>query len=228
MRINITRSDRATLLELARLPDGERAQFFEALNRQEPRLDPDNLIRGVVESSGIARDRVERYLAVLGTMRASCETSGVGISEFLGELKQNLQHPPDSKSPTLGLLPTDSQLDSLLRDAGHAVDIKSPFGRAVKGTTLLTDAERAYHHAKVLTDLRSIFEDAPTKSPISAIVLHTLRIAYGGGGEEDKGEFFVEMDLRDLEDLKSAVERAILKEKQIRTFFGDKIEILRL
>ena len=36
------------------------------------------------------------------------------------------------------------------------------------------------------------------------------------------------MDITDLEELKAAVDRALVKEKEIRSLFGDKVEILQM
>jgi len=70
-----------------------------------------------------------------------------------------------------------------------------------------------YCDAKILSDIRPVFGDDLSEGPISAVITHTLKLAYHEGGEHK--EFFIVMDQQDLITLFEVIDRAHEKEQAL-------------
>ncbi len=92
---------------------------------------------------------------------------------------------------------------------------------------IATGAERIFHDASIVSDIRSIFPSDVSEQPQAAVIVHTLTIEYHQDGEHRS--FFVSLSKEDLEDLKETVSRAITKEKSLQTFVkGSGIPLVEL
>jgi hypothetical protein len=76
--------------------------------------------------------------------------------------------------------------------------------------------ERIYHSCRIVTDVRPIFEDDPSKPPVSAVVVHSLQVAYHKDNRIES--FYVALDDTDLTKLKEVVDRASSKAASLRAF----------
>jgi isocitrate dehydrogenase kinase/phosphatase len=86
---------------------------------------------------------------------------------------------------------------------------------ASKAMNVVTEQERIFSHARILSDIRSIFKDDPEANPSAVAIIHTLRIHYHQSG--DLKSFFVAMDDQDLRKLKDAIDRAQKKSATLRS-----------
>src|SRR5260370_19616168 len=77
--------------------------------------------------------------------------------------------------------------------------------RASKIEQLKADHHSIFYDAKILTDLRPVF-DQPTEQPIGAIVTHTLKIIFHEAGEHK--ELYFALDADDVLTLKKIADRA--------------------
>jgi hypothetical protein len=96
--------------------------------------------------------------------------------------------------------------------------IDTPLGVSAKAMDVLSETERLYCRGRVVTDLRPIFSIDTESPPVSAVVLHTLRINYHVGQRKEIAQFFVTLEADDLRNLQSVIERAIAKEESLRSF----------
>ncbi len=83
-----------------------------------------------------------------------------------------------------------------------------------KAFRLQREGERLYCEAKVLSDMRPVFEGDGSIRPDHAVITHTLKIEYHEGAEHR--EFFVVLDNEDLVALRGVIERATLKDATLR------------
>jgi hypothetical protein len=90
------------------------------------------------------------------------------------------------------------------------------FGIISKVIDLRTDDERVFCHARILTDLRPVFGPRVEDGPRGMVVVHLLKIGYHAGSE-DHHEFFVSMDLNDLQVLRKLIDRAEAKAKSLKS-----------
>ena len=85
-----------------------------------------------------------------------------------------------------------------------------PVVLAARALNLVTEFDRVYHGARIMTDIRPVFgHDAHTGAKAAAIVA-TLKIeAHEGGG--DVRPYYFALDHTDLVELQGLVDRALVK-----------------
>lgn len=94
------------------------------------------------------------------------------------------------------------------------------FGLISKVIDLRTDDERVFCHARILTDLRPVFGSRIEDGPKGMVVVHLLKIGYHAGSEEHH-EFFVSLDMNDLQTLRNLINRAEAKAKSLKSAVTD-------
>jgi hypothetical protein len=120
---------------------------------------------------------------------------------------------------------TDLDLDeasrSNLRMRSAAILETPVFGTTGVATDLQTLNERNYQAARIVTDLRPVFQDDLAKAPDGAVIVETLQIQTWSrvGGME---LMFVSMDETDLRQLQSIIKRALDKTETLKAFIAEK------
>ena len=88
---------------------------------------------------------------------------------------------------------------------------------SVKASELRADREKIYCDARILTDIRPVFEEVVGTLPSAAIILHTLKIGFHDSNSASHKELFVALDSKDIADIKKVLERAEEKERSLRS-----------
>lgn len=80
---------------------------------------------------------------------------------------------------------------------------------SAKASDLLTEYDRIFGDARIVTDIRPIFMEDPHEMANGAIIVSTLKVQY----QDSRGvsNFYVALDTRDLVALKKVVDRALSK-----------------
>lgn len=86
---------------------------------------------------------------------------------------------------------------------------------SVKAYKLLRENNYVYKNSRIVTDIRIVFSDDLGSKNRKAILIHNLHINYMS--DKLNKEFFVSLDLDDLKDIQGQIERAIKKDKIIKT-----------
>lgn len=83
-----------------------------------------------------------------------------------------------------------------------------------KSRDVLSEYERSLYGARILTDIRPIFDVDPEEDPIDARIVHTLKLLYHEGSEHK--EFYIALQDDALDMLRDVLERADAKAKTLR------------
>ncbi|MFM2305977.1 MAG: hypothetical protein RLZZ367_646 [Bacteroidota bacterium] len=95
----------------------------------------------------------------------------------------------------------------------------------LKATALLYEYDKVFVEARIISDIRLVYNNEITNNAKNALVVHQLRIMYNESGEQRN--VIIALDGGDLESLKSAIVRAEEKEKQIRSgLYTNSLEII--
>jgi hypothetical protein len=97
-----------------------------------------------------------------------------------------------------------------------------------KARDLAEDFERALTNARILTDIRPVYNDSD--DVVGAEVIQTLRIAYDSRGDSNTDTISFALDLQDIKKLHNACARAITKAesaaKLLRYQLGDEVIVI--
>ena len=128
--------------------------------------------------------------------------------DYVSEVTQSIE---ESGSKTLKL---SIETQGVLRSRfAKILDVK-PLAVSAKATNLFFEYERSFSSARVLTDIRPIFNAKVDSPPDAAVVVHTLSVHYYQDGEHK--EFFVAVDDDDVQILLDALERAKVKARSLK------------
>lgn len=115
----------------------------------------------------------------------------------------------------------ETQKDKLRNRLLKLLAFDTPLGVSSKALDVMTEHERIFCGARILSDIRSVFAGAP-ESADAAVIIHNLQIAFHQAGQHQ--EFYFALDTNDLKELKAVIARAekktialeqILKKSQV-------------
>jgi hypothetical protein len=191
------------------LTEAQAKELISALQAEQPIYYHPTQLAGHLESR-ITIDppllaKIIRALAGLYTARTF---TGLSTSDFADVAFQAVEDK--------GLKP--SEPESWARFKENLVELLKLEGSlavASKAQDVVTEQDRIFSQARILSDVRSIFKDDPEAMPSAVAIIHTLRIHYHQSG--DLKSFFVAMDDQDLRKLKDAIDRAQKKSVTLRS-----------
>lgn len=88
---------------------------------------------------------------------------------------------------------------------------------AVKAKELQGRGERTLCDARILTDIRPVFEENIGSLPSAAIIVHTLQLGFHDSGSPSHREIYISLDSSDIREIKKVLERAEEKEKSLKS-----------
>lgn len=175
-----------------------------------------------------------------GLRRSAAESSSVpsaDLAEIMGTLVGLYFVRSRAEIPTIEFV--DDVIDALREfDTTRAVEERVPYlqsrlGRAfgidrlitiTKALELRNEHNRTFCDAKILTDLRPVFQEDPSSPPTGAVIIHTLKIEYHE--DEEHKEFFVALDRHDIATLTRVLERATAKAKSLSETLRERLAVL--
>ena len=203
------------------LPDDKIEGFLDALAKVRPQFniyDLSDEISGRLElpgdlTLGIARVLQSLYLA-RNEETGNEETTPLETfldQEVLVALK---------KAETFSAKHAEAQWASLRKFLIGALSLESTVGTAAKAGDVLTQHERIFVRARMLTDVRPIFHLDVSEKPESAVIVHMLRITQRDNLRNLTEKYFA-LDSNDIRTLKALLDRALKKEETLRSLMKD-------
>jgi hypothetical protein len=190
------------LRALAELPDDQAERLQAALTQMPARLATSRLTElvtdAIPEPPGKVRDVLEAVLSLAALLEDDGDTA---------ELSRDV-----SLSPDLEL--DDAGRERFRERVRRLLDLE-PVQLASRARDVVTEYERVFHDARVLTDLRPVFGRDAQAGAKAATVVATLKIeAHEGTGP--LSEYYFAMDHGDLLRLRAMVDRALAKTAAIK------------
>lgn len=120
---------------------------------------------------------------------------------------------------------TDLELDesgrAALRERAAAILATAVLTTTAVATDLQTQNARNYQSARIVTDLRPVFQDDVDAQPVGGVIVETLQLqTWTRAGDLEL--IFVAMDETDLRQLRSIVDRALSKTETLKAFMVEK------
>lgn len=96
-----------------------------------------------------------------------------------------------------------------------AMSLNETVGAAAKAGPVLTEHERIFEDARILTDIRPIFHPDVSEKPNAAVLVHMLRITSRDILGNRRAQY-VALDSNDVRFMKQIMDRAIKKEETLK------------
>lgn len=207
--ITIPKSARAAIRHLIHFSASDFDAFLDALSRAEPSLDQDNFWKhAAARVSGVDHGVIESILHEIFQMdsaRVDAAMDGLDLNKFAEAV---VEAAASSKSEEFPFEEGDRKIlkDRLVRifEGGKGLKI------TMKAMGVLIDQDHTFYHARIMTDIRPVFNDKGD-SVDAAVIVHNLRIHYGENS--DHKDFYVALDTSDIQSLRGVLDRADAKAK---------------
>lgn len=203
---------------------------MNALAKAGAQFNTFDLAAHVSRSMGLPRAVADGVIQILASIYLAREAQGIPLEMFLDEQVRPALNSAlamqDGKSGAKGksganaaLPPEDPEVrwTKFRKFFMATLVLDDTVGIAAKAGPVLTDHERIFVDAKILTDIRPIFHPDLSEKPNAAVIVHMLRITTRDllGGQ--KAQYFA-LDANDIRFMKHLLDRAIKKEETLSSF----------
>lgn len=213
MKLQVPPRDEPLLARFIQMAPEEVASLLQSLREEQPSLDIEELADSIANRFGLDRGQVGEVVRFLSNLSIARQAFGMPIDEFVTELRSAIE-----TAGKKNLFPGDWA--SFEATVSEALSGDNALAISSKALDTSSDNERNYCYARVLTDLRPIFRADVEQAPVAMVAVHTLKIVHHNQGEHR--DFFVTLDLKDLEQLSELLQRAIKKESSLKALMADK------
>lgn len=149
---------------------------------------------------------------LLGSLYILRTRRGLSIEDLVDGLRDAAVAEGQRQEP----LSTEPQnWEPLKRHLTDLLSLDQSLGISAKGYDIWQEQACLFCAARMLTDLRPIFGGDVKESPTAGVILHTLHLSYHEG--ETTEELFLALAPADIRELQRILERALQKEKTLRT-----------
>jgi hypothetical protein len=167
------------------------------------------LAKKLVGTPGFDEKTIDAVVRTLFAVYIVLRTNNLSsAAESAAQVVETVRKEPDVYGePPEGWDAFEHKLQQLLDD--------EVLGLSAKAVAVSSETVGHVHSVRVLTDARPIFSNDANEGPKAFAIIHTLKIDYFGEGRNR--EWFMALDGDDLENLQIAVERALEKERSLRS-----------
>jgi hypothetical protein len=197
--------------KLLELPDEKISEFLKALAGAGPRFNVYDLATEVSKRAAVPRGLTQGLLVMLGSLYITRDSKAAALETFVDEefaaaLKS---------SKVLPAKKTQQEWARLRKFLLTALSLDDTLGTSAKAGQVMTDHERIFVDARVLTDVRPIFHLDVSEKPNAAVIIHMLRITQSDK-DRNRTSLCFALDSNDIRSLKTLLDRAIQKEETLK------------
>jgi hypothetical protein len=218
MALSVPEQQRECIQKFLELPDDGIARFLQALETAGTQFNVFDLSDQIAERSELPLRLTAGIIQVLQSLYLTRDAAKPiePIDKFLdGAVFNALRDAGTFSSDN-----NDARWQTLRGFLLAALSLERTLGTAVKAGVVQTQHERIFCDARIMTDIRPIFHFDVSEKPESALLIHMLRITQrnsrdSGGRATD--DLYFALDTNDIKVLESIVDRALEKEKTLRS-----------
>ena len=219
MPLEIPNENLQTIGKIVRLPEAAIDDLVNALASTRITAEASAMAEKISDTIlSIPKEDIAEIVETLYSLYHVREFSEVRPARFVRDLVDTVLQSPD-----LGLNKVE-HASFIGKRFQRLLDIKT-LNILSKAVRLQRDVGSIFCNARIISDIRPVFGDDLPEGPISAVITHTLKLAYHEGAQHR--EFLVALDQQDLLSLMEVIERAQQKEEQMDRIL-EKLELPRL
>jgi hypothetical protein len=197
---------RTALVKFTSLLKSEAESLIEALEQAAPALMVGDVARRIAKKTEISPEIVRDVLFMLASMARARVGVGLTVEEFVDALAPSLEG-SNSTRGAKEWARTKSYLQRALSSSAIQV--------TAKALQVAGEHERFLCHARILSDMRPVFDD-DTLDARAIVITHQLKIAvHESDGGDEASDLYIAVDRGDLVRLRAVIDRALEKQKKL-------------
>ena len=201
----------AHIRKFLEVPDDKVGVFLDALAKAGPQFNIADLSSEVSDHVGLPKALTTGIVGVLGSLYVTKDAQNIPVETFVDqEVAVALRN-----AGTFSKENADVEWARLRKFLVAALALERTLGTAAKAGHILTQHERIFSTARILTDVRPIFHSNVSEKPESALIIHMLRVTQRDPQHNFEDLFFA-LDSNDVRALKTVIDRALKKEETLK------------
>jgi hypothetical protein len=184
------------------LSDSDVNRILDVFRDESLTLDPAtiaSLVRPILAQR--SENEVENFVEALCSLYFLRAHAEVDIGKFIDDLIEAVSESENKQVQT-----TDPEELAHLRSTFKSLLTVQALSTQTKAQELQRDFANIFWDAKVITDIRPIWDGDVRRPPVGTVVTNTLKLEYHHAGGH--GELYVYIDKEDIDTLLSALKRA--------------------
>lgn len=214
MSLQVPPDQAAILKKWLELPDDEIEKFSSALEQTEPQFNAQELAMAVSTHSTLPPQLILGIVQVLISAYRTVLPGGSFEDVLDSDVKPAL-----GRAKTFSPGKEEEEWNRLRKFLLHALSLESTIGSTAKAGVVLTEHERIFDSARIVTDFRPIFHTNVSEKPNAGVIVHMLRITQRDARNK-KIDAYYALDSNDLDALRKILDRAAEKENCLRGAMG--------
>ena len=141
----------------------------------------------------------------------------VSIVNIFEEADRNIDVFTSNFTKAFAIASKNADFDSINQFESNLTSLLSVYDKiriTSKSQSLILENSNNFNEARIVSDVRFVFDKDLDDANKYAVLIHNLKIEYTKN--DDRRSFFVSMDFSDLIEMKKLIDRAIEKDKIIR------------
>jgi len=211
--------------KLIELSDENTQKIVRAVAESHSKFNINDLSADVAARTGFARTLTDGIVQVIANLYKARESADMGLETYVDEqigpaikstfLAQAKRDKEKDKSKSKPEEETEAMWSRLRPFLMATLALDDTLGTAAKAGPVMTDHERIFDDARVLSDVRLIFHPDLSEKPNAGIIVHMLKIVTRDIFGNRQPQFFA-LDTNDVRFLRQLLDRAIKKEETLK------------
>jgi hypothetical protein len=208
-KYNIPPTFKKGFIYLSQLSNEQLNIIIKVLKEAPFGIPPDKIIKDIIAHNIQNEETVIEVMKAIFSLFALKTDESIKVEALVKDLSSAFKE----DNPELG----ETEINNLAINLHEVLSIESKVNHTLKAFNLLAENDKIFLEARVLSDIRIVFNDNLSKEVHAhgTVVLHQLRINYSEN--RDSKSIFLALDINDLNSLKEQIERAIQKHKIIES-----------
>lgn len=194
-----------------KLSDPEVDKILQILKEASPQTKRSEIAATVHQSiPNLSESGIESFLDALDSLYFIRANADSDIDDFVSDLISGIR-----RSRNKDIQTTDPEELGRLGERFRLLLTVAPLVTKAKAEALRQDFANIFWDAKVITDIRPIWDGSVSQPPEATVITNTLKLEYHHTGGH--GELYVYLDKNDIESLMIVLQRALDKMATLRT-----------
>ncbi len=186
------------------------------VSKAGPQFNVADLASEVSDSLELPPGLVGGIVGVLGSLYLTKNAEDIPTEPFIDQIV----YAALKRAGTFAEEKADAQWEKLRKFLVAALSLEKTVGTAAKAGHVLTQHERVFSSAQILTDVRSIFHQNVAEKPEAALIIHMLRLTQRDRYGHMTDHYFA-LDSNDIRKIRTTIDRAMKKEETLKKLMKD-------
>jgi|SRR6266850_1187169 len=216
MALTVPPTQIAYIKKFLELPEDKIDGFLDALSKAGPQFNIYDLASEASSRLELPKDLVGGIVGVLRSLYLTKDAQDTPVEAFIDQEVSIALKKADAFSKEN----TDVQWAKLRKFLVAALSLENTVGTAAKAGYILTQHERIFSGARILTDIRPVFHQNVSEKPGAALIVHMLRMTQRDNHGNSTDQYFA-LDSNDIRRIGALIDRALKKEETLKNLMKD-------